>query len=174
MQPKEILMKKRILLILTIFTGIMGLSASPLVPFTLGAAFPNYEHSYMLVGTGIHVPLENNIELSLTGAFGIRTETADTGDVNADFLIPINAGVNFLFPVKTKLTFVTGAGLNTQMEFTDDFTLHIGPYIRGGIRYRVHKNMQLTMELQQDLVFGPPKWINTTTQVCAGIVCNFD
>jgi hypothetical protein len=167
-------MKTKIILILTIFTATASLSALPLIPFTLGAAFPHYDNTYMLVGSGVHFPLENNLELSLTGAFGIRTEDTESGDVDADLFIPINGGVNFLFPTKSNFTFLAGVGFNAQMEFSDDFSLQMGPYVRGGIRYRVHKNMQLTIGLQQDLVFGPPEWINTTTQVNAGIVCNLD
>lgn len=167
-------MKTKIIIILTIFTATASLSALPLIPFTLGAAFPRYENAYMLVGSGIHFPLENNLELSLTGAFGIRTEDTESGTVDADIFIPINGGINFLFPTKGNFTFLAGAGFSAQMEFTDDFYFLMGPYARGGIRYRVHKNMQLTMEVQQDLVFGPPQWINATTQINAGIVCNLD
>ncbi|MDC7232104.1 MAG: hypothetical protein PQJ58_02640 [Spirochaetales bacterium] len=165
-------MKQRVLLLIMILTGATALSAAPLVPFTFGAAFPNYENSYMLVGTGVYFPMGNNLELSLTGAFGIRTED-DGNEVKANFFYPLSGGVNFLFPVNTNLTFVTGTGFAAQMQFADDFTFHMGPYVKGGVRYRVHKNMQLSLELQQDLMFGPPQWINTTTQINGGIVCNF-
>lgn len=166
---------KALLLILAgLLIGSTALTAAPLFPVTLGTAFPRYENTYLLVGSGILVPIENNMELSLTGAFGIRTDKTETNDVNADFFIPISGGVNFLFPSSETLVFLTGVGLTAQMEFTESSTFHMGPYIKGALRYRVHKNMQLTVEVQQDLVFGPPQWINTTTQVAAGIVCNLN
>ncbi len=167
-------MKKTITTLILAFICVSGTFALPRIPFSMGTGFPNYENTYILVNSGVYVPMSETIELNLTGAFGIRTEKDDSGSVDADFLIPINGGVNFLFPSTELLSFMSGFGLTAQMENGDDFTLHIGPYIKGGIRYRVHKNMQLTLELQQDLVFGPPQWINTGTSILAGILCNFN
>ena len=167
-------MKKVLLLISFITAGAAGAFAAPLIPFTFGGAFPNYDNAYMTVGSGIYFPLQNNIELAFSGAFGIRTEEAGNGDINADFFIPFNGGVNFLFPVQQNLTFVSGIGVSAQMEFSDSFTFLMGPYVSGAVRYRVHRNMQLTLMVQQDLLFGPPKWINTNTHVSGGIVINFD
>ncbi|MDC7240255.1 MAG: hypothetical protein PQJ50_07840 [Spirochaetales bacterium] len=167
-------MKKVLLLISFLTIGTVGVFAAPLVPFTFGGSFPNYENAYMTVGSGVYFPLQNNIELAFSGAFGIRTQEKSNGDIDADFFIPANAGVNFLFPVHQNLSFVAGFGVNAQMEFADSFTFLMGPFVSGGVRYRVHRNMQLTLMVQQDLLFGPPKWINTNTHVSGGIVVNFD
>ena len=167
-------MKKCVFLLSSLMLCSISLSALPVIPFTIGAAFPNYEHGYLMFNTGAYFPLEGNMEFSLTGSFGVRTETLADDSVNAYFFIPINCGVNFLFPRTSGVTFFSGFGMNTQMIWEDDYSFHLGPYAKAGIRYRVHKNLQLLVEIQQDLTFGPPAWINTTTQVLAGIVCNFN
>ncbi|MDC7125589.1 MAG: hypothetical protein PQJ46_08470 [Spirochaetales bacterium] len=167
---------KKFFFILVLFSSTiaMSLSASPLIPFKMGVVFPNYDNAYLVVNSGAYIPLQDNLEFSIAGAFGIRTETTSYNNVNAYFYIPIDLGVTFLFPIPANFTIISGVGLSSQFLFDDNFYYHLGPYLKVGMRYRLHPNMQLSLEAKQDLTFGPSEWINTSTQISAGIVFNFD
>lgn len=159
---------------LLIFTLIMtsGLSADPSYSLNLGGDFFNYKNTFLDIGASCVIPIANNMELNFGANFGIATET-EGSETEANFYIPLDFGLNFIFNDQSKLNFLAGAGVTPQLLILDDTKFYMGPYFKGGVRYQVHEYMRLFLEVQQDLLIGAPQWINTATRVRTGILFSF-
>ena len=167
---------KRILYLLTaglLVSGLLSAAPAPSFSATLGGDFFNYEDGFLDISGAYIVPLRDELELSLAAAFAISTEERE-GDTEAIFYLPFDLGLNFIFPASSSLAYLLGAGVTPQFLFTDEDRFYLGPYLKGGVRIRTHEYMQWVLELQQDLLIGPPDWINTATRVRSGIIFSFD
>ena len=109
------------------------------------------------------------MEFHMAANFGISTRTVDS-TVEALFYIPFDFGLNFIFNEESKLNFLVGTGLTPQILSMNEVSFYMGPYLKGGIRVKVHEYMKWFLEVQQDLLVGAPKWINTTTSIRTGIL----
>lgn len=158
--------------ILTVLTAT-AVWGAPSFTAALGGDFFNYEEGFLDISGAYIVPLQKELELNIGGAFAISTEERD-GETEAVFYIPLDLGLNFTFPAGTGLRYILGAGVTPQFLFTDERRFYIGPYMKGGLRFRIHEYMQWIIELQQDLLIGPPDWINTATRVRTGIQFSFE
>ena len=169
-------MKRALLSILFTAGLIIQLSAAPTFTVHLGMDFFNYKSNYLDTGFSILNEFQNNVEFNSSADFAITTVESD-GAVQPSFYIPIDLGLNFLFP-KNSLSFVFGTGIstvfNTNPTADKEFNLFIGPFMKGGVRYQVHPLMKLFIEIQQDLLIGGEKWINTSTRVFTGINFSFN
>ncbi len=159
--------------IVTLLTllGVPAIAESSLSTY-IGGAFYRYNEAYLLTGATYLATTREQMELNLGVDFGIATVEESTGEILPRFFIPVNIGINFTFP-GDPLTFYFGPGLTPVFMIRPgsdtQFTFLLGPYAKIGIRLRVHSIMSIIVETQQDLLFGGPKWVNTTTRVVAGI-----
>jgi hypothetical protein len=137
----------------------------------IGADFPNYEQAYLDVRAQYIHHLNPDVDVTLGSSFAIATHE-DNGDKDADFLIPLDLGVNFVFPVNDEFAYYFGIGATAQFNIPDDDTnrFYMGPFVSLGIRVGVHPYMEWYLEARQDLVFGEPDWINTSTRLSTGII----
>jgi hypothetical protein len=142
----------------------------------IGGAFYRYEESYLLTGVTFLSSAHEQMELNLGIDFGITTFEGEDGSVLPRFFIPLSLGINSIF-AGDPFTFYFGPGLTPVFIFrpgdTDPFTFLLGPYAKAGIRFRVHSIMSVMLEAQQDLLFGGPKWVNTSTRLLGGINFSF-
>lgn len=167
-------MKKIIMLIAGLFILSVAVIASERSSkFTggFGINFFGYETTYLTTGFLYQVEIRDGMDFVGGADFGINTETNNSGEVKADFLIPLKVGVYFPFPGEN-ITFGFGSGLSPCFQFTHDDSdagFLVGPYINGSMRIRVHSVMSVFLQIQQDLLFGKPNWIYTGTQLKAGI-----
>ena len=139
----------------------------------LGLDFFNYSPDE------IYLSLDLSYLRELGDDFVLRIGTGFELTTLPRFLVPLVFGLNFYFPIKERFEFFLGFGLapifkigpGTEGDSEDSalFRFYIGPYVSGGARVRVHKYMKLYIELQQDLLIGPPRWINNSTRIHGGI-----
>ena len=168
-------MKYRIAVILLIMLLFMlptvGYSQSALSTY-IGGLFHRYTESYLLTGATFVTTIREQMELDLGVDFGIRTFEDGAGTVTPQFFVPIDIGLNFTFPGEI-FTFFVGPGLSPAFMIRPDqdpiTTFLIGPFVKAGMRIRVHAVMSVLVEVQQDLLFGGSKWLNTNTRVLGGI-----
>lgn len=138
----------------------------------IGADFFRYEKTFLDLRAAYLQPLKPDVELSLGGSFAILTEERD-GAVEADFFIPIDGGVVFLFPVSKIFAYQFGLGVTAQFLIASENRFYMGPYLGAGVRVRVHPYMVWFVEGRQDLVIGKPDWINTSSRISSGIIFSF-
>lgn len=138
----------------------------------IGGLFHRYTESYLLTGITFVTPIREQMELDLGVDFGILTFEGQSGETTPHFFIPIDVGLNFTFPGKL-LTFFVGLGLSPAFlirpEQDQSVSFLIGPFAKAGMRISVHAVMSVIVEVQQDLLFGGPEWINTNTRIFSGI-----
>lgn len=166
-------MKKLFILIGILFILVstaFTLDNKSLVTGGFGINLFGFETVYLTTGLMYQVEIKNGMDLVGGADFGINTETNESGEVEADFLIPLKIGVYFPFRSE-KITFGFGSGLIPCFQFVhdEDAVFLIGPYINGSIRLKVHPVMSVFLQIQQDLLFGKPNWIYTGSQIKAGI-----
>lgn len=162
------------------FTGIViftlvfaaGLSAAPAYSLSIGGDFFNYKNAFLDIGASCIIPIENGMELNFDANFGIST-TNDGTTTKANIYLPFDVGLNFIFNEQSKMNFLVGTGITPQFLNVDSPRFYIGPYLKGGIRLKVHEYMRWFFEAQQDLLIGAPGWINTTTSLRTGILFSF-
>lgn len=135
----------------------------------IGADFFNYDRTFLDLRAAYLQPLKQDVELSLGASFAIATEKKD-GDVEADFFIPLDGGVNFLFRMNDKFGYLFGLGVSVQFLLESERRLYVGPFVKGGVRVKTHPYMTWYFEAQQDLVIGEPDWINNSTRLNTGII----
>jgi len=163
-------------LILLLIALAVPASAENSLSTYIGGAFYRLQESYLLTGLTYLATAQNQMELNITADFGITTVQDAEGQTLPRFYIPVSGGINFTFP-GDPLTFFFGTGLspvfliapNPDPAIRTDLTFLIGPYAKAGVRLRVHEIMSVLLEVQQDLLFGGPKWVNTSTKIIAGI-----
>ena len=168
-------MKTRLLVTVSILLLValcVPASAESSLSTYIGGAFYRFQESYLLTGLTYLATAQNQMELNITADFGITTVTNTEGQTLPRFYIPVSGGINFTFP-GDPLTFFFGTGMSPVFLIApgadDPFTFLLGPYAKTGVRLRVHEIMSVLLEVQQDLLFGGPKWVNTSTKVIAGI-----
>ena len=157
--------------ILILFSAVAA--AVPSFSVHIGGDFFNYEDNFLDLGFTYMNPVGEDMELYLSGHFGVLTKTVN-GEIDADFFYPVEGGLNFLFPLSQVMTGLFGIGLTPQFFVSDETRFYLGPTVKCGMRVRIHPLMQWMAEVQQDLVIGEPKWINTGTRLYTGIVFTFE
>ncbi|OJF76357.1 MAG: hypothetical protein BKP49_07760 [Treponema sp. CETP13] len=165
-------MKRFIFSLIFALTIASGISATPSFSLSLGGDFFNYEKAFLAMDASCVVPIKKGMELDMGANFGITTRVEDS-TTEALFYIPLNLGLNFLFNEESKLNYLVGTGLSPQFQYIDESRFYMGPYLKGGVRVKVHEYMKWFLEAQQDLLIGPPNWINTTTSIKTGILFSF-
>ena len=162
---------KTILVVLLIMLCAPVYAQSSLSTY-IGGVFYRYEEAYLLTGVTYLATAREQMELNIGADFGIATVEGEDGVILPRFFIPVNLGINFTFS-GNPLTFYFGPGLSPVFMLrpgaADTFTFLLGPYAKIGLRFRVHSIMSIIAELQQDLLVGGPKWVNTNTRVLGGI-----
>jgi len=163
-------MKRGVLFFFLIVCIIPG-AFSQAVSAGIGADFPNYKEAYLDMRLQYIHHLRPDVEVNIGGSFAITTYKED-GDTKADFLIPLDLGVNFLFPANETFAWYFGVGASAQFSLprNDTNRFFMGPFVALGIRLGIHPYMEWYLEARQDLLFGEPDWINTGTRLSTGIV----
>ncbi len=164
--------------ILSVIVGIFILTSAAftsesgtVITGGFGINFFGYETTYLTTGILYQVEIRDGMDLVGGIDFGIHTETISSGEVEADFLIPLKVGIYFPFQGE-KIKFGFGGGLSPCFQFTHDDEgagFLIGPYITGSMRLKVHPVMSIFLQIQQDLLFGKPDWIYMGSQARLGI-----
>ena len=151
------------------------LTAAPAVgdsmwTFDFGVNFFTYNTSYITTGAMYQHSIREEMDLVYGAEFGITTEEDENGDIKPSFLVPVNIGFYFPFGDE-EFSYGIGTGLSPSFsagESGDPWIL-VGPYLNASVRVKVHPVMKLFVRAQQDLLFGPPKWIYTGTRLQVGI-----
>lgn len=158
--------------LLLLFLALPPLAADSSFSAHIGGNFFRYETSYLTTGGSYLNRLRSDLELDFGAFFGIATEKNDEGETVPSFLIPVNLGLNFLFPTE-KVTFLLGSGITPVFNFSDKDAggneFYMGPYIAAGARLQIHPVMSWFVQGRQDLLFGGDDWINTATRLTTGI-----
>lgn len=165
-------MKRYICILAFTFIIALNLSSTPSYSLNIGGDFFNYKNAFLDIGASCVIPVAKNMELNFGANFGIATETEGSA-TEANFYIPLDFGLNFIFNDQSKMSFLAGAGITPQLLILDETRFYMGPYFKGGIRVKVHENMKWFLEVQQDLLIGAPQWINTATRARTGILFSF-
>lgn len=138
----------------------------------IGGNFFRYDTAYLTTGGNYLNALRDDLELDIGAFFAIATEKNDQGETVPSFLIPVNLGLNFLFP-QERVTFLLGTGITPVFNFSDEDAggndFYMGPYIGAGTRLQIHPVMSWFVQVQQDLLIGGDEWINTATRLTTGI-----
>ena len=150
---------------------VMGSSISVGLGFTTF----NYAEIYLASHAAFHIVLARGMELNF--GFDFALWPVREGVAQPRFYLPVYGGVDFFFG-NTNPIFFVGVGVNPVFILYPEpdpaynetgLRFFMGPSLRGGIRLRVHEFMSWFVYLQQDLLIGPPGWINTATSVKTGI-----
>jgi len=166
-------MKRFVFFLIFAMTAAVEVSAAPSFSVSIGGDFFNYEKAFLDMGASCTIPLKSSMELHLGANFGIATRSSDS-TTEALFYLPFDFGLNFIFNEESKLNFLVGAGLTPQILYDKKASFYMGPYLKGGIRVKVHEYMKWFFEAQQDLLIGAPNWINTTTSIRTGILFSIE
>jgi len=166
---------KKLLIVLTgllIITSVLfPLGGKTTVTGEFGVNFFGYETIYLITGVLYQMEIIDGMDFVGGADFGIHTVSSASGEIEADFLIPLKIGIYFPFDVgQTKLGF--GTGLTPCFQNTHDNSganFLMGPYINGSMRIKVHPVMSVFLQVQQDLLFGKPEWIYTGSRINIGI-----
>ena len=167
-------MKKSISIIVLVFLftgGAFAVEKAAQYTGNLGLNLFGYETAYLTTGIIYQVEVRKGMDFVGGIDFGIHTEKDEDDEVQADFLIPLRIGLHFPFE-RERLTFGFGSGLSPCFQSTHDkrgAKFLMGPYINGSVRIKVHPVMSVFFQVQQDLLFGKPKWIYTGSRFLAGI-----
>ncbi len=163
---------KKLILILLLSAVVAATAGAGGTAFAAGLGFDFFNYragdNYLSTSVTLLQMLGDEIELNLGSEFGLTTEP--------QFFIPINAGLNFRFPVRDRFGFMLGLGLTPvflrEKSAGDSFRtrFYMGPYLKGGFQIQTHRYMSVFVELQQDLLIGAPDWINTATRIHGGII----
>jgi len=166
---------KKIFIVLTglliITSVIFPLGGNTIATGEFGFNFFGYETIYLTTGVLYQVEIIDGMDFVGGADFGIHTVPGDSGEIEADFLIPLKVGIYFPFQVG-QIKFGFGTGLTPCFQNTHDGSgaeFLMGPYINGSIRIKVHTVMSVFLQVQQDLLFGKPDWIYTGSRINAGI-----
>ncbi|MDA3938179.1 MAG: hypothetical protein PF693_02575 [Spirochaetia bacterium] len=156
---------------LIISSFVFASERKSMVTGEFGINYFGYETIYLTTGFLYQTEIREGMDLVGGADFGINTVTNESGEVEADFLIPLTIGIYFPFQLE-KLKFGFGAGLSPCFQFTHDGEgagFLIGPYINGSVRIKVHPVLSVFLQIQQDLLFGKPDWIYSGSRVNMGI-----
>lgn len=137
----------------------------------LGVDFLNYENGYLSTHAAVSNEVTENVELELGATFGIIVENQ-----RPSFYLPTQIGLGFVFPDFPGAEGILGVGLSPAFnwgEAVGDSRFYMGPYLKAGVRVPVHPFMRWYVDVQQNLLIGPPKWINSSTRVTTGINFSF-
>ncbi|MFQ3619445.1 MAG: hypothetical protein SNJ78_00735 [Spirochaetales bacterium] len=156
----------------SVFFFIPLLGHSQALQAGIGADFFTYDRTFLDLRATLLKPLKPDVEIFLGGSFALATHNED-GKVEADFFIPLDGGVNFLFPIQKDFSYTLGFGLTAQFLLESDRRFYMGPFMKVGIRYKIHPYMTWYLEGIQDLVIGKPDWINISSRVHTGILFHF-
>ena len=164
-------MRRFPLLFLFVFAGFAPAAFSQALSAGIGADFLEYKRPFLDVRALYIHHLNPDVEVFGGGSFAITTRK-DNGTTEADFLIPVDLGVNFMFPLNKTFAWYFGIGATGQflLPHTDTKRAFFGPFANLGIRVGVHAYMEWYLEARQDLLFGKPDWINTSTRLSTGIL----
>lgn len=167
-------MKRFVIAALLSTAGFSALFASPAYSLHLGMDFFNYDSRFLDIGVAVTNEFQSDTEFSAQLNFAITTAEI-AGVVRPSFYVPLDLGLNFLFPSSGRLGFLFGAGFATVFHSAPETpsAFYLGPYMKGGVRVAVHEQMKLFLEFQQDLLIGGPRWVNTSSRLVTGITFNF-
>ena len=155
-----------LLLLLPFAIGAQSLQAG------IGADFFTYHRTFLDLHATFLQKIKPDVELSLGGSFALATRD-ENGTVEADFFIPLDGGVDFLFSVNKEFSYLLGFGLTAQFLLESERRFYMGPFMKVGARYRIHPYMTWYLEVVQDLVIGKPDWINFSSRFSTGILFHF-
>jgi len=160
---------KRFLSVIAVLLGMVGATGVSAASFSagLGVDFFNYEQGYLSTHAAYMNEITENVELEIGATFGILVENQEPS-----FYLPAHLGLGFVFPDLPAVDGILGVGVTPAFNWgnaVDDTGFYLGPYLKGGIRVPVHPFMRWYIEVQQNLLIGPPQWINTSTRVMSGI-----
>ena len=160
--------KLLIILLLSITVTIYSQENKTSSSITAGTEY--LEEFYVNFGYSIIRELENNTELDFKVAININTshEKAN-GDVDPKFHIPLKAGINFLFPMNEKFTFLAGTGISPTLLIGEDNPFLIGPNAKLGLRLKVHPSMSVLLEVCQSMLIGGENWLYPSTEIVCGV-----
>ena len=143
----------------TVHAGSTGLSAG------LALDFPHYEGLYLEPSFGIHTGLFSGVNLDLGAGLGIRMVEGIPW-----FVLPVRAGVDFLFAEGESLVPALGVGLAPTIAWHEgEGSFSMGPYIKGSLKARIHPLMSWYVMAEQALLIGPPRWLSTGTRLETGV-----
>lgn len=151
--------------------GVFAVEKNARYTGNLGLNLFGYKTSYLTTGIIYQVEVRKGMDFVGGIDFGIHTEKDENDEVQADFLIPLRIGLHFPFEGE-RITFGFGSGLSPCFQNTHDeegASFLMGPYVNGSVRIKVHPVMSVFFQVQQDLLFGKPKWIYTGSRFLAGI-----
>ena len=150
----------------------IAFSASADTGFSAGLNFDflNYEKAFIAPEFAYMPTLAQGMELSLGIGFGIYVQ-----NLVPTFQIPVKAGLNFIFPEMAGFEIYVSTGLLPEFIYgeTQSLLFFIGPYLGGGVRFKVHPLMSWFINVEQPLLIGAPKWLNTGTRVATGMQFRF-
>jgi len=132
------------------------------------------EGMYLDFGGAFITTVSTDTELELGASIGLETEDVKQDDgsseTKANFLIPVSAGLNFLFPLQQSLDLLVGISLEPSFVIPaeGDFQFLMGPAIKVGGRLKIHDNLKWFAEAKESLLIGPPDWINPKTTIITG------
>ncbi|MCD6396750.1 MAG: hypothetical protein J7L71_04370 [Spirochaetaceae bacterium] len=145
-------MKKLLILLagLLIITSVsFPLGGKTTVTGEFGVNFFGYETPYLTTGVLYQVEIIDGMDFVGGADFGIHTKSSGSGEIEADFLIPLKIGIYFPFDVG-QIKFGFGTGLTPCFQHTYDSSgaeFLMGPYINGSIRLKVHPVMSVFLQV---------------------------
>ena len=161
----------RKLLTITLLLLSLSISASEKsTSFSISSGMEYLDNVFFNFGASIIKPLSENKEFDFKVALNMKTKEKADGSITPLFNVPIKVGINFLFPINEKFTFLAGTGVSPLIRLAgDDKGLLIGPNAKAGLRYKIHPSMSVFIEACQSLLIGAPKWMYPSTEAVLGV-----
>ncbi|WP_028972784.1 hypothetical protein [Spirochaeta cellobiosiphila] len=156
--------------IISILIGLASMVGAQSFNASFGADFTS-KRAYVNFGGAFVTLVSTNTEFEIGSAVGIQTEQND-GNTEANFIVPVNIGLNFVFPFQPTFDGLVGIGLEPTFLFPgeddEDVNFLLGPSIKLGTRVKIHDNLKWYVEAKESMLIGPPDWINLKTTVSTG------
>lgn len=157
-------MRKHAYIVLALFAalGARAFAQTTTYGVSLGANFFEYGYTALETGFGVVAPLQDGLSLEIKAAYAVRPSADE-----AFMAIPLQGGVRFSFGAQP-LGFHCSVGLEPVFTFNPD-SFRLGPYLGLEGSVRVHQFLELFLGLEQNLLFGGPGYVATSTRAAAGL-----
>ncbi len=160
---------KKILTITLLLVSVTLFSEENRTSYSITAGTEYLNEFFMNFGFSIIKPLDGNKEIDIKVSMDMTTIKSDS-EVTPVITVPIKLGINFLFPINEKFTFLAGPGLSPTMRLLgDDTGFLLGPNVKLGLRFKIHPSMSIFLEGCQSVLIGKPDWIYSSTEIVFGV-----
>lgn len=155
-------MRKSAIIFALLVLGSLAFAAPATYSAFLGANFFEYADTALETGVGVAIPIQQGLAFEASASYAIKPAESDPF-----MAVPVLAGVRFSFDAKP---FALHCSVGLEPVFVlKPSSFRFGPYLGVSGSLRVHEFLELFAGVEQNLLFGGPDYVSTSTKVMGGL-----